>query len=162
MPPGSESTYPTFTLYLPQSGPALDGAEATLEAAEGVPDGNGVCVLVIEDNRAVGQFAIEMLHDLGYGTVWAANANEALDLLAKGELHFDLVFSDVIMPGMNGIELAETVRREYPSLPIVLTSGYSNVLAEEGSHRFELIHKPYSVEALSRVLHNSLAMKTEK
>ncbi len=56
------------------------------------------------------------------------------------------------MPGMSGIELGQTIRKLYPGLPVVLTSGYSHVLAEEGRHGFELLQKPYAVETLSRVL----------
>ncbi len=53
---------------------------------------------------------------------------------------------------MNGIELAQRVRRLYPDLPVVLTSGYSHVLAQNGTYGFELLHKPYSVEQVSQVL----------
>ena len=60
------------------------------------------------------------------------------------------------MPGMNGIDLAREVRRICPSMPVVLTSGYSDVLAKTGSHGFELLQKPYSVEQLSRVLLKSM------
>nr|WP_307826449.1 response regulator [Microvirga arvi] len=62
------------------------------------------------------------------------------------------MFSDVVMPGMSGVELGQEIRRLYPGLPVVLTSGYSHVLAEEGRHGFELLHKPYAAEDLSRVL----------
>ena len=70
---------------------------------------------------------------------------------------YGLVFSGVIMPGMSGIELARTLRSRFPGLTVVLTSGYSQVLAEEGAHGFELLHKPYSVEGLSRVLRQALS-----
>jgi DNA-binding LytR/AlgR family response regulator len=53
---------------------------------------------------------------------------------------------------MNGIELATRIRDRFPGLPIVLTSGYSDVLAQKGRHGFELLQKPYAVEDLSRVL----------
>ena len=53
---------------------------------------------------------------------------------------------------MNGVAMAREIERLYPNLPVVLTSGYSQVLAEESGHGFELLQKPYSVEALSRVL----------
>jgi DNA-binding NtrC family response regulator len=56
------------------------------------------------------------------------------------------------MPGMSGVELGREIRRLYPGLPVVLTSGYSHVLAEEGRHGFELLQKPYAPEELSRVL----------
>ena len=116
----------------------------------------GTFVLIVEDNHVVGQFATEMLLDLGYRTAWASNAMEALEMLGRNDPHIDLMFSDVIMPGMNGVELATQVRRSYPDLPIVLTSGYSDVLAAEGTHGFNLIPKPYSIEALSRTLNDML------
>jgi DNA-binding NtrC family response regulator len=57
-----------------------------------------------------------------------------------------------VMPGITGIELAQEIRRLYPDLPVVLTSGYSHVLAQNGTFGFELLQKPYSIEQLSRVL----------
>jgi CheY-like chemotaxis protein len=109
-------------------------------------------VLVVEDNREVGEFSTQLLQDLGYVTTWAANAQEALRLLAESPRGFDVVFSDVVMPGMSGVELGQQIRQSYPSLPVVLTSGYSHVLAEEGRHGFELLQKPYAAEELSKVL----------
>ena len=140
----------TFTLYLP----AVDQGESTeaADAVEDLADGHGTCVLVVEDNREVGTFTTQSLAELGYVTVWAADAQEALVELERDASRFDIVFSDVVMPGMNGIELAEAIRERYPRLPVVLTSGYSNVLAQNGTHGFDLLHKPYSVEQLSRVL----------
>jgi CheY-like chemotaxis protein len=63
-----------------------------------------------------------------------------------------LVFTDVIMPGMNGLELARYIRERWPDLEVVLTSGYSHVLAEETDHGFALLRKPYSVEGIVNVL----------
>ncbi len=59
---------------------------------------------------------------------------------------------------MSGIELGKVLRTTHPGLPVVLTSGYSDVLAQEGPHGFELVHKPYSVDDLSRVLRDIVAM----
>lgn len=147
----------TFTIYLPQaeipSGQA-DAAAARMEATTG---GRGHRILVVEDNEDVGKFSTELLQDLGYATRRADNAKQALALIAADELAFDLVFSDVIMPGMNGVELATIIRERYPGLPVVLTSGYSSVLAENAHHGFELIQKPYSVEALSRTLRRAIS-----
>jgi DNA-binding NtrC family response regulator len=109
-------------------------------------------VLVVEDNVEVGTFSTQILQDLGYETTWAANADEALKLLQERADHFEVVFSDVVMPGMSGVELGQEIRRRYRGLPVILTSGYSHVLAEEGRHGFELLQKPYAVEELSRVL----------
>ena len=65
---------------------------------------------------------------------------------------FDVVFSDVVMPGMNGIDLAHHIRRDHHDLPVLLASGYSHVLAQNGTYGFELLHKPYSIEQLSCLL----------
>ena len=89
----------------------------------------------------------------------AAEAAGALKILDENEFSVDLVFSDVIMPGMNGVELAGIIRDRYPGLPVVLTSGYSNVLAENAHRGFELIQKPYSVEQLSRILRKAISDK---
>ncbi|MFZ5795976.1 MAG: PAS domain-containing protein [Sphingomonas sp.] len=144
----------TFTLYLPQVDPPT--VQATEPPVEGVADGHGACVLVVEDNIEVGTFTTQSLAELGYVTVWAANAQDALAELARDAARFDVVFSDVVMPGMNGVALAKTIRRDYPDLPVVLTSGYSSVLVESVPDGFELLHKPYSVEQLSRVLRKTV------
>ncbi len=96
-------------------------------------------MLVVEDNIEVGRFSTQLLQDVGYETTWAANATEALKLLEEDHARFDVVFSDVVMPGMSGVELGREIRRLYPNLPVVLTSGYSHVLAEEGQGALEMI-----------------------
>ncbi|GJE61416.1 PAS domain-containing protein [Methylobacterium trifolii] len=138
-----------FVLYLPRV-----QAAAHLPQAEPEPlvDGHGTCVLVVEDNVDVGTFATQTLAELGYVTVWTANAEAALAELAKDAERFDVVFTDVVMPGMNGIDLAHEIRRRHHDLPVLLASGYSHVLAQNGTYGFELLHKPYSVEELSRLL----------
>jgi PAS domain S-box-containing protein len=147
----------TFTIYLPQAESPAAGAEVAAVGAEASMSGRGHCVLVVEDNEDVGRFSTELLQDLGYAIKWAADAREALATLAEDEFAFDLVFSDVIMPGMNGVELATVIRERYPGLPVVLTSGYSSVLADNAHRGFELIQKPYSVEALSRTLRKAIS-----
>jgi PAS domain S-box-containing protein len=139
----------TFTLYLPRVYAEL---EQPITAPEETVSGEGVCVLVVEDNDSVGQFATEALHELGYDSILARDAQQALAELSKKSDRFHVVFSDVVMPGMSGLDLGELVRRDYPDIPVILTSGYSHVLAQNGQHGFELLHKPYSIEQLSRVL----------
>ena len=141
----------TFTIYLPQV-PTPAQAEVEPQALDERVDGAGRRVLVVEDNVEVGRFATQILQDLGYATEWAANGEAALERLGAEPAAFDAVFSDVVMPGMGGIALAEALRRRLPHLPVVLASGYSHVLAQEGSHGFELLHKPYSADQLSRML----------
>ncbi|QAU46567.1 hybrid sensor histidine kinase/response regulator [Bradyrhizobium guangzhouense] len=149
----------TFTIYLPQAQSPSAEKEAASLTSEGATTGRGYRVLVVEDNDDVGQFSTELLEDLGYVTRRVANANAALAILGENEFAVDLVFSDVIMPGMNGVELAGIIRERYPGLPVVLTSGYSNVLAESAHRGFELIQKPYSVESLSRILRKAITEK---
>jgi PAS domain S-box-containing protein len=149
----------TFTIYLPQAATPASAAGPTAIRHEPATIGRGYRVLVVEDNDEVGRFSTELLEDLGYAVRRAANATDALAILAEDEFAVDLVFSDVIMPGIDGLELAGMVRDRYPGLPVVLTSGYSHVLAENTHHGFELIKKPYSVESLSRILRKAMADK---
>jgi PAS domain S-box-containing protein len=147
----------SFTVYLPQAETPASQADIGAGNIEAGMSGRGHRILVVEDNEDVGRFSTELLQDLGYSTRRADNARQALALIAADRSAFDLVFSDVIMPGMNGVELATIIREQYPNLPVVLTSGYSSVLAENAHQGFELIQKPYSVEALSRTLRRAIS-----
>ncbi len=148
----------TFTLYLPRVAAAGHRTGAKSSAAP-PPDDHGTRVLVVEDNAEVGAFASQTLAELGYRSVLAADAAAALLTLEGDRDGFDVVFSDVVMPGMDGISLARTIAERHPGLPVVLTSGYSHVLAQEGSAGFELLRKPYSMEDLSRVLWRAVATR---
>jgi len=145
----------TFSLYLPRAGGA-DAVEADA-IAETPGDGAGICVLVVEDNVGVGDFAATALRERGYDSVLAGNGEQALAELARNRDRFHVVFSDVVMPGMTGVELGNRVRREYPNVAMILVGGFSDILAQPGDHGFELLHKPYSIERLSRVLRKAIA-----
>ena len=112
---------------------------------------------VVEDNAEVGRFATDALRELGHETKLAVDARAALEMIARNDQHFDVVFSDVVMPGMSGIELGKELRRRNPELPVVLASGYSSALAESGTHGSALIQKPYSIDELSDALQNAVA-----
>lgn len=140
----------TFTLFLPRS--SAEAGRAAIETQAASPIGEGTRVLIVEDNIEVGQFATDALAALGCDTVLAVNARDALDKLGNGAAQFDIVFSDVVMPGMSGVELGREVNRLHPGLPVILTSGYSTALAQNGTQGFEVLQKPYSVEELARAL----------
>jgi len=141
----------TFTLYLPRA--AATGRPQPMPEQDAPPlDGHGMTVLVVEDNPEVGKFAADALAGLGYTAKLVGNATHALEELAADADRFDVVFSDVVMPGMTGIELAQEIHRRHADLPVVLTSGYSHVLSEHGSTGYELLQKPYAAEQLARVL----------
>ncbi len=108
--------------------------------------------MLVEDNADVGAFAKGLLEDLGHSATLANNGEDALAILVRNHANFDLVFSDIVMPGMSGIELGQHIRKLYPELRVVLTSGYSQVLAEQGRHGFELVQKPYSIDSLTAAL----------
>lgn len=139
----------------PEEHPELIDADTSI-------DGDGLCVLLVEDNAQVGEFATRALKELGYDSIHAVDGERALEELEKGCNRFHVVFSDAVMPGMSGLELGQEIHRRYPHVPVVLTSGYSHVLAQNGKHGFELLHKPYSVEQLSRVLRKAVRWAKRK
>jgi len=146
-----------FLLYLPHAEAAevpVEPKESESSAARGTPVG---CVLLVEDNQLVGEFAAQLLVDLGYANMWVSSGQEALARIDANPRKFDVVFTDVVMPGMSGIELAEVMRARHPDVPVVLTSGYSHVLAAEGTHGFHLLQKPYTGERLARAIKRARA-----
>ena len=149
-----------FTIYLPQAVAPVGQADISASKPEATANDRGHRILVVEDNEEVGRFSTELLQDMGYSTRRADNARQALALIEADQWAFDLVFSDVIMPGMNGVELAAIIRERHPHLPVVLTSGYSSVLADNAHQGFELIQKPYSVEALTRMLRKVISERS--
>jgi CheY-like chemotaxis protein len=142
----------TFTLYLPRADAKPVVADPAGGTKPGPPEPGRRNVLLVEDSTEVGEFAKQLLVDLGYTATWAPNAQAALTILERDASQFDVVFSDVVMPGIDGVELADQIRRRWPNLRVVLTSGYSHVLADGGALGFELLNKPYSIEGLSKVL----------
>jgi signal transduction histidine kinase/CheY-like chemotaxis protein len=120
-----------------------------------LPPASGV-VLMVEDDDSVASVVCNMIHDLGYQTIRAGNASEALRILEHGN-SIDILFSDIVMPdGVNGIELAKVIRSRRPSLPIVLTTGYPGTAALQDCP-FSILKKPYQPEELSRALHEANA-----
>jgi CheY-like chemotaxis protein len=120
-------------------------------------------ILVVEDNQEIGEFGAQLLQELGYATAWASDAAAALERLASDPDDFDLVFTDIVMPGgMNGIELARAIRNRYRRLPVVLTSGYSDALVQGEGSEFPLLRKPYSAESLSHLIRQSLRTAQRK
>jgi len=89
----------------------------------------------------------EMLSQLGYDVKIAADARRALETLETQR--FDLVVSDIVMPGMGGLKLADTLAKEKPNLPVVLATGYSQELAEASSIGRPVVLKPYRIGTLT-------------
>ena len=143
----------TITIYLPRKHAAQVAATAAPPAKPIVP-GQGT-ILVVEDNAEVAVVTASLVEQLGYRTVSASNATDALNKL-QGDEKIDLVFSDVVMPGsMNGFALAQEVGNRYPRIPVVLTSGYSDVV-QAANARFTVLRKPFQLAALEKALREAL------
>jgi signal transduction histidine kinase/ActR/RegA family two-component response regulator len=115
--------------------------------------GNAAQVLVVEDDDEVAALTVEMINQLGYDTTRVASAEAALGALADRRA-VDIVFSDVMMPGsMNGVELAQEIRRRRPNLPVLLTSGYAEAARRKaGAQQIKIIPKPYRIDELRDAL----------
>jgi signal transduction histidine kinase/CheY-like chemotaxis protein len=108
-------------------------------------------VLLVEDHPDVAIVATDYLAQSGYNVILAETAEAALAIL-KQRTDIDLIVSDIVMPGMNGIEFGRVVRQHYASTPIILASGYSDQATKALSEGFRLLQKPYSLDALQRAL----------
>jgi PAS domain S-box-containing protein len=141
----------SITLYLPRSRrPITMDVEA---ASEPTPRGDGT-ILVVEDNDEVANVTSALLAQIGYRARHAEGSEEALALLQTTAI--DLVFSDIVMPGpMNGLALAREIRTRYPDIPVVLTSGYSDV-AHTAEREFVILRKPFQVAALEQAVRQAL------
>jgi PAS domain S-box-containing protein len=108
-------------------------------------------ILVVEDDDTLRMYAVEILNDLGYAVLSAANAAAALDILDRGH-EVDLLFTDVVMPGaMNGRQLADEAKRRRPGLKVLFTTGYTrNAIVHQGrlDRGVEMISKPFTFQEL--------------
>jgi PAS domain S-box-containing protein len=128
------------TLYLP-----LEGVAA--KAAARVPSGDAHphqgSILFAEDNVMVGCCAVEALEEMGYRVVWCKDGLRALEALEEQPMAFDIILSDVEMPGMNGVALAQVVKARFAHIPIMLTSGYTDDIEAIASLGCVFLQKPY-------------------
>ena len=143
------------TLYLPHSHAPVTVVVPNETSGQSL--GQGETVLIVEDNPDVKTVAITLLEQLNYRTIAVDNAVAALDFLANGT-PVDLVFSDVMLPGdLDGLALAEAIKKKYPKLPVLLTSGYAKALA--GRHGVLILRKPYQVAALAKAVRSTLSAR---
>ena len=132
-------------LWLPRS---LKQRQMDSAGPEEITRFPGLKVLVVEDSEHVRYFARQLLGELGCDVIQAANGNEALEQLKAHDV--DLVFSDIVMPGMSGLDLANTVRETYTDVPVLLASGYSSKqFIPQNEREFPILRKPYKLETLT-------------
>jgi PAS domain S-box-containing protein len=148
----------TVKIYLPR---LFGAAEQKAAAADSpaIPTGDGsVTVLVVEDDAGVRNHAIESLRELGYMVIAADGAETALALI-EAHPEIGLLFTDVVMPGMNGRRLSEEAVRRKPSLKVLFTTGYTrNAIVHNGmlDPGVNLLGKPFTLDQLARKIFDTL------
>jgi DNA-binding NtrC family response regulator len=117
------------------------------DSAAEAPHSQRPAVLIVDDSAEVAEVTSSLFEHLGYETVYRESADAALKLLANGT-KFDLVFSDIVMPGtIDGVGLASEIRSQYPNLPVILTTGYSDA-ARAVPANLKILRKPFDSDAL--------------
>ena len=111
-------------------------------------------VLVVDDDHAVRAVTVEMLKDLGCDTIQAADGVAALALLEQPNGMPDLILLDYAMPGMNGLQLARTLRERGITVPVALVTGYAELADSDGaaSPLDALLRKPFTIRELDATL----------
>jgi CheY-like chemotaxis protein len=151
-----ESQGTTVKIYLPPG----TGAPLVSEAAVApIIEGGHERILVVEDDKLVRDYVITQLHTLGYTTLAAGNAAEALAMI-DASAEFDLLFTDVIIPGgMNGRQLADEAQKRLPEVKVLFTSGYTeNAVIHHGKldPGVLLLAKPYRKSDLATMIRKGL------
>ncbi|MCU0577955.1 MAG: PAS domain S-box protein [Desulfobacterota bacterium] len=148
----------TFRIYFPRFGGEIQETMLAGEAA--LPRGRGELVLLVEDEAAILHMGRAMLEGLGYTVLTAGTPGEALRLAQGRRTEIRLLITDVIMPEMNGRELAQMLDHLKPGLPCLFTSGYTaNVIAHHGvlDEGVQFLQKPFSLKDLARKVRQILA-----
>ncbi len=153
--PGQGST---FFLYFPAEGTqdVTPGQESM--SLKNLPSGTER-ILIVEDDQSVLHFAKTILSNLHYTIYTASDGRQALDILETMDKKPDLMISDIVMPEMNGQELAEIVSRKYPEIHILFASGYTDTFVESNgtlNDSINFIPKPYNIRDLAFMLREIL------
>jgi len=145
----------TFKVYLPRADAPLEPrAEAPPASA-----GGSETILLVEDEDAVRAVSTRILRDRGYTVLVAASGEEALEASSNHDGQVHLLLTDLIMPGMNGRELADRLRVSRPDTRVILASGYADgAIAREDvlDARVDFIQKPFKVDNLARKVRSVL------
>ena len=147
-----------FRVYLPASTSAT-AARSHPHRPKIIP-GTGT-ILLVEDEETVRDSMSQCLKHVGYQVFEAASGPEALQKWSSRLGEIDLLFTDMVMPGgMNGLELAESLLKSKPALPVIITSGYNNEMVQTVLNNrpgFRFLHKPYDLSLLTTTIRQSLS-----
>jgi PAS domain S-box-containing protein len=145
----------TFKIYLP----LCENNAASINRSDDPIKVRKTHILLVEDDADTCNMVTRIFATAQYETIKAASAEDALQLFTQNPGQFDLLFSDISLPGATGIELADTIRSANPNLPIVLYSGYQNPREKwENLDRkgYQFIQKPFSIASLLATVHDAL------
>ena len=144
----------TFEIYLPRvEAPSESPDESDLERTE--PLGGSETILLVEDEEMVRKLICRVLSESGYNVLEADSGEEALRVCqTNADIH--LVVTDVVMPGMDGRELAQQLRAMRPEIKIIYVSGYADVLSGPGELE-PFLQKPFAPDAILDKVHDVLA-----
>jgi PAS domain S-box-containing protein len=145
----------TITVYLPALADAIvDENNSDIESLHS----RRPMVLIVDDSAEVAEVTSALFEHLGYDTLYRESAEAALQLLANGA-KIDLVFSDIVMPGtIDGVGLASEIRSNYPDLPVLLTTGYSDA-ARAAPADLRILRKPFDTEALKGFIQDVMEVR---
>jgi two-component system NtrC family sensor kinase len=152
----------TVKIYLPRRVP--DNADNETPTQPRTNGGAGEAILVVEDDEAVRFYTGEILDELGYRVLVAPDAKAALRFIEQPERHIDLLLTDMVMPGLNGRQLADAARAMRPGLPVLFMTGYSrNAIVHQGrlDPGLSLIQKPFGRDALAEKVREVLDASTK-
>jgi len=149
----------TFRVYLPASSVKLENkAEETISLQDF--SGNGERILLVEDEETVRLFTKEALSSNGYIVFEAAYAQEALDIFEREKGEFDLLFSDIVLPDKNALQLLDQILIRKPELPVLLCSGYTDKKSQWPliqERKIPFIQKPFGLIELLKAFKSTLA-----
>ncbi len=151
----------TFSIYWPSD---LEEDRIQEKKEEVVHVGQQQRILIVEDDESVRKFLSLSLKRLNFEVLEAENGQKALDVLLKQKKEVDLVLTDLIMPGMNGLELAEQLKKNNIKIPVIFGTGYADEHVEkliDGNIQDFVVHKPYSVEEIVKKI-NHLIRKSDE
>ena len=146
----------TFSIAIPVCGKEKVSEERDVPSSSIV--GRGESILLVEDERSILKMLTRLLEQHGFRVVPVSDPNDALETM-ENDRGIGLVITDIVMPGMNGIELADRIRTGYPGTKIIMMSGYSaEVISRRGiSNRdFSILKKPISITELLESVHSAI------
>ena len=146
----------TVSIYLPITDREPDAVRVT---ADILHRGRGETILVVEDDVALLDLTSSIIESLGYAVLKAANGMDALEVDEDHESSIDLLLSDVVMPAMDGFELANIMRERRPDMKIMFMSGYprsTDLNRGESARKAQLLQKPIKETALARFIRQEL------